>query len=150
MANIGCMRVILTLAALAAVSAGAWFAFLGWGQEYYEVDGVAQSPYRPWQVIACGAVIVLACTAAFCSLRRVWLLAVIPVVAVVAFAVPWAAWASQDDTGLWVVGLLLLLMGGTMGLTAWLAVGYGVVEAIRAFRRRRTVSRAPSGPGPGR
>ena len=28
----------------------------------------------------------------------------------VAFAVPWAAWASQDDTGLWVVGLLLLLI----------------------------------------
>ncbi|MGV7904407.1 hypothetical protein PJN93_31830, partial [Mycobacterium kansasii] len=83
-----------------------------------------------------------------CYLRRVWLLAVIPVVAVVAFAAPWAAWASQDDTGLWVVGLLLLLVGGTMGLTAWLAVGYGVVEAIRAFRRRRIVSRAPSGPGP--
>ena len=48
-------------AAPAAVSAGAWFAFLGWDQEYYEVDGVAQGPYRPWQVIACGAVIVLAC-----------------------------------------------------------------------------------------
>ncbi|WP_336670400.1 hypothetical protein [Tsukamurella sp. USMM236] len=149
MANIKCMRVILTLVALAAVAAGAWFAFLGWDQEYYEVDGVAQGPYRPWQVIACGAVIVLACTAAFAYLRRVWLLAVIPAVAVVGFAVPWAAWASQDDTGLWVVGLLFLLVGGTMGLTAWLAVGYGVVEAFRAVRRRRTGTRSASGPGAG-
>lgn len=100
-------------------------------------------------MIACGAVIVLACTAAFAYLRRVWLLAVIPVVAVVAFAVPWAAWASQDDTGLWMVGLLFLLVGGTMGLTAWLAVGYAVAETVRAMRRRRAKPRPPSGPGPG-
>lgn len=137
MTNIECVRVTLTLAALAVVFAGAWFAFLGWDHEYYEVDGVAQGPYQPWQVIACGAVIVLACTAAFAYLRRVWLLAVIPVVAVVGFAVPWAARASQDDTGLWVVGLLFLLVGGTMGLTVWLAVGYAVVETVRAVRARR-------------
>lgn len=149
MTNIECMRVMLTLAALAVVSAGAWFAFLSWDHEYYEVDGVAQGPYRPWQVIACGAVIVLACTAAFWYLRRVWLLAVIPVVAVVGFAVPWAAWASQDDTGLWVVGLLFLLVGGTMGLTAWLAVGYAVVETVRVVRLRRTEALARSGPGAG-
>ncbi|CAM3197047.1 hypothetical protein [Tsukamurella hominis] len=146
MANIECMRVTLTLAALALVSAGAWFAFLGWDHEYYEVDGVAQGPYRPWQVIACGTVIVLACTAAFAYLRRVWLLAVIPVVAVVGFAVPWAAWASRDDTGLWVVGLLFLLVGGTMGLTVWLAVGHAVVETVRAVRRGRRGPGVASGP----
>ena len=73
-----------------------------------------------------------------------------PAASIRAMTAPWAAWASQDDTGLWVVGLLLLLVGGTMGLTAWLAVGYGVVEAIRVFRRRRTVTRGRSGPGPGR
>jgi len=141
------MRVTLTLAALAVFSAGMWFAFLGWDHEYYEVDGVAQGPYRPWQVIACGAAVVLASTAAFAYLRRVWLLAVIPVVAVVGFAVPWAVWASRDETGLWMVGLILLLVGGVLGLTAWLAVGYAVVETVRAARRRRAGSSAPSGPG---
>ena len=71
----------------------------------------------------------------------------IPVVAVVGFAVPWAVWASRDETGLWMVGLILLLVGGVLGLTAWLAVGYAVVETVRAARRRRAGASAPSGPG---
>lgn len=87
-------------------------------------------------MIACGAVIVLACTAAFWYLRRESLIAVIPLTAVVGFAVPWAIWASRDDTGLWLAGLIFLLVGGTMGLTAWLAVGYAAVEMVRAVRAR--------------
>lgn len=141
------MRVAVVLVGLAVVSAGAWFAFLGWDQEYYEVDGVAQGPYRPWQVIACGAVIVLACTAAFWYLRRLSLMALIPVVAVVGFAIPWAAWASRDDTGLWMAGLIFLLVGGVMSLTVWLALGYAAVETVRSVRRRRSGA-PPTIPGP--
>ncbi|CAM3574195.1 hypothetical protein ACXYTP_03425 [Tsukamurella ocularis] len=138
------MRVVSVLVGLAVVSAGAWFAFLGWDQEYYEVDGVAQGPYRPWQVLACGAVIVLACTAAFWYLRRLSLMAVIPVVAVLGFSIPWAAWASRDDTGLWMAGLIFLLVGGVTGLTTWLAVGYAVVETVRSVRRRRSGAPPPT------
>ncbi|NMD54397.1 MULTISPECIES: hypothetical protein [Tsukamurella] len=141
------MRVAVVLVGLAVVSAGAWFAFLGWDQEYYEVDGVAQGPYRPWQVIACGAVIVLACTAAFWYLRRLSLMALIPVVAVVGFAIPWVAWASRDDTGLWMAGLIFLLVGGVMSLTVWLALGYAAVETVRSVRRRRSGA-PPTIPGP--
>ncbi|BDH57272.1 hypothetical protein MTP03_22110 [Tsukamurella sp. PLM1] len=125
------------LAALAVFAGAMWFAFLGWDQEYYEVDGVTQGPYRPWQVIACGAAIVGAATVAFLYLRHVWLLAVIPAVAVLGFAVPWAAWASQDSTGLWLVGLILLVGGGMMGLTVWLALVFAASEIARTRRARR-------------
>lgn len=132
------MRVATVLVGLVGFSVAMWCVFLGWDQEYYLVDGAAQGPYRPWQVVGCGAVITLACTAAFLYLRRAWLLAVIPAVAVLGFAVPWAVWAARtDDSGLWVVGLLLLLVGGTIGLTVWLALVYATAEIVRVRRTRR-------------
>ncbi|KXP01536.1 hypothetical protein [Tsukamurella pseudospumae] len=134
------MRVMVWLIVLAVFCGAMWGAFLGWDHEYYEVDGVAQGPYRPWQVIACGAAIVLASTVVFLVLRRLWLLVVIPVVAVIGFAVPWAWWASQDTTGLWLAGLFFLLVGGTTGLTGWLALVFGADQAVRAVRRRGRAS----------
>ncbi len=114
-----------------------WAVWLGWDQEYYEVDGVAQGPYRPEQVIGCGACIVVASIVAFLYLRRPTTIPVVAAVAVVGFAVPWASDASQDSTGLWAVGLMFLLIGGGLGLVSVLTVVHLLRTLLRSVRNRR-------------
>jgi hypothetical protein len=100
-----------------------WFAWLGWDHEYYQVDGVAQGPYRGWQVIGCAMSIAAAAVFAYLSVRGVPAIFVLAAAAVIGFAVPWTLdAASTDESGLFVVGLLFLLVGGGVGLTALLAV----------------------------
>lgn len=100
-----------------------WFAWLGWDQEYYQVDGVPQGPYRAWQVLGCGMSIAAAAVLAYLWVRSVWAIFVLAAAADLGFAVPWAVnAASTDDTGLWVVGLLFLLVGGGTGLVVLLGV----------------------------
>ncbi|MEO9325044.1 hypothetical protein ABFT23_16235 [Nocardioides sp. C4-1] len=117
---------------LALAAAGAWFAWLGWDDEYYLVDGVAQGPYRPWQVVACGLTVVLAALVAQRFARGGSAVPALAVAATVGFAVPWSVdAASTDDSGLWVVGLVMLLVGSSVGLTVVLAVG----EAVGSRRK---------------
>src|SRR4051795_10639514 len=87
-------RLWLTALALALFAAAMWFAWLGWDHEYYLVDGVAQGPYRAWQVIGCGVAIVVATVAAY--LWAPWRSAIVVLAgaAAVGFAVPWAYDAS--------------------------------------------------------
>ena len=100
-----------------------WFAWLGWDHEYYQVDGVPQGPYRAWQVLGCGLSIAVAAVLAYLWVRSVWAIFVLAAAADIGFAVPWALdAASTDDSGLWVVGLLFLLVGGGIGLMVLLAV----------------------------
>ncbi|WP_104106167.1 hypothetical protein [Nocardioides sp. 616] len=123
---------------LALVAAGMWFAWLGWDQEYYLVDGERQGPYRPWQVLGCALSVVVAATLALLWVRPAGAdrsgrgaVPVLSAAAVVGFAVPWAVdAATSDDSGLWVVGLLFLLVGGGLGLTVLLGI------AAVASRRR--------------
>ncbi|MFB9312956.1 hypothetical protein [Nocardioides plantarum] len=116
-------RLWLAAIALAIVAAAAWFAFLGWDHEYYEVDGVPQGPYRAWQVLACGASVVVASVIAYLLTRGTTAIFVLAASATVGFAVPWAMdAAAHDDSGLWVVGLLFLLVGAGAGLTVLLAL----------------------------
>jgi hypothetical protein len=103
-------------------SAAMWFAWLGWDHEYYLVNGVAQGPYRAWQVVGCGLAIVAATVLAYLRVRRTAGIFVLAAAAVVGFAVPWSWDASSDETGMWVVGLLMLLIGGGVGLVVLLAV----------------------------
>lgn len=108
-----------------------WFAWLGWDHKYYHVDGVSQGPYRAWQVLGCGLSIAAAAVLAYLWVRGVWAIFVLAAAADIGFAVPWGLdAASTDDTGLWVVGLLFLLVGGAIGLTVLLAV-----SAAAAARR---------------
>lgn len=112
-----------TAIALGLFSAAMWFAWLGWDHEYYQVDGVAQGPYRAWQVLGCGLSIAAAAVLAYLWVRSAWAIFVLAAAAVIGFAVPWAVdAASTDDSGLWVVGLLFLLVGGGIGLVVLLAV----------------------------
>lgn len=106
-----------------------WFAWLGWDNEYYLVDGVSQGPYRTWQVLGCGVSIAVGAVLAYLSVRSVWAIFVLAAAADIGVAVPWALHAaSTDDTGLWVVGLVFLLVGGGSGLVALLAVSAAVAS----------------------
>lgn len=116
-------RLAVTAPALAIVTAAMWFAWLGWDDEYYFVDGVAQGPYRAWQVIGCGLCIAAASVVAYLWTRGWTPVFVLAAAAVVGFAVPWTVHAaSTDDSGLFVVGLGLLLVGGGGALAGLLAI----------------------------
>ena len=128
-------RLWLTALALALFAAAMWFAWLGWDHEYYLVDGVAQGPYRAWQVIGCGVAIVTATVAAYLWVPRAGAVFVLAGAAAVGFAVPWAYDASSDDTGLWLVGLIMLAVGGCLGLTVVLLVTDVLVKSERTPTR---------------
>lgn len=122
-----------TTLALGVFAAAMWFAWLGWDHQYYEVDGISQGPYRAWQVIGCGLAISAAAVGAYLRVRRPAAIVLLAAAADIGFAVPWALNASAaDETGLWVVGLFLILVGGGVGLLVLLAVTHSVVWARRA------------------
>ncbi len=113
---------------VAVLSAVSWFAWMGWDTGY-DVDPVTQTssgPYQAWQVVGCGVTLLLVLVGAL-------LLGVRPLVACAAMTVAFtAAWtttaASADETGLFVVGAVLVLLG----LTATTAVVAWVTTRIRS------------------
>lgn len=126
-------RILGASAALALFSAAMWFAWLGWDHEYYVVDGHAQGPYRAWQVIGCGASVVVAAVLAYAVVRRLWAIVPLAAAGTVGFALPWS-WdaARNDESGLWVVGLILILGGAGTGLLVVLAVASAFLRPRRA------------------
>jgi hypothetical protein len=128
-------RLWRTALALALFAAAMWLAWLGWDHEYYKVDGVWQGPYRSWQVVGCGLSIATATVFAFLRVPRPATVFVLAIAADIGVAVPWAVDASSDETGMWVVGLFLLLVGGCLGLTTLLAVTNAVTGSRRSTTR---------------
>ncbi|WP_405105559.1 hypothetical protein OG559_18980 [Micromonospora sp. NBC_01405] len=122
-------RALLGGLVLAVATVAVWWAWIGWDTEY-TVDPVTDSvsgPYDVWQVVGC--VLSLAVVAVVGGwVLRPWLVA--PVMTV-AFTVAWA-WraATSDDSGLWAVGAVLVLLGMAAGTTA-------VSGVAHALRRRR-------------
>ncbi len=106
---------------VAAATLATWWAWLGWDTEYQvdPVTEVASGPYEAWQVVGCGLTLVL--LAAGASLwTHPWLVAA---TLTLSFTLVWSVQAaSSDDTGLWAVGALLLLVGLS---TASTTVAYG-------------------------
>jgi hypothetical protein len=134
------VRILGLSAALALFSAAMWFAWLGWDHEYYLVDGYPQGPYRAWQVIGCGASIAVAAVAAYLLVRRIAAIFTLAPAAVLGFAIAWGQdAATTDDSGLWVIGLGMILVGGTGALLALLAV----TAAVAGTRGRPNETRAP-------
>lgn len=130
------MRILSTSVALAVFSAAMWFAWLGWDHEYYLVDGVAQGPYRAWQVVGAGVTLVAGAVVAYAAVRRVWAIVPLAAAGALGFAVPWSIDAARtDESGLWVVGLIFLLAGAGAGLLVVLAIA-------SAFLRPRVLTRA--------
>ncbi|MET8086634.1 hypothetical protein [Micromonospora sp. NPDC005237] len=114
---------------LAVATVGVWLLWLGWDTGY-TVDartGATSGPYEPWQVIGCVLTLVLLAALAAWRLSP-WLVA--PVMTV-AFTAAWSRQAaSRDDSGLWVVGAVLVLVGMAVGSTA-------VSLAVRRVARGR-------------
>ncbi|WP_374455483.1 hypothetical protein [Nocardioides sp.] len=126
-------RLAAAVLGLVLLATAMWFAWLGWDDDYYEVDGVAQGPYRAWQVVGCGLAI---CAAAVVA--RVWAgrgAVLLAAAATVGFAVPWSVHAaSTDESGLWAVGAVFLLVGSFVGLVVVLTVTELVLRARRRGR----------------
>jgi hypothetical protein len=121
---------IAAVAVLAALTAGTWFAWLGWDNGYQSDSAGHQSgPYEAWQVAGC--VVTLAAVAALASTQvRPWL---VSAVMTVAFTVTWSVdAASHDETGLWGVGAMLVLAGMAIGSAA---VSYGSVFGRRLMTK---------------
>lgn len=116
------------LALVAVLSAACWLAWLGWDTQYRTdpVTGDVSGPYEAWQVAGCALSLLVVAVLAVRALGG-WR-------AVVAVAVPFTlAWvatsAPRDDSGLWAVGAVLVLLGT--------AAGTAVVALVtRAVRRR--------------
>ena len=110
-------RLAAAALALGLFAAATWFVWFGW-------DDV---PYYPWQVIGCGLFMCVGAVAA-----RVWAgrgAVLLAGAATVGFAIPWAVYAaSTDDSGLWAVGLVLLLAGSFIGLVVLLTVAEAVLR----------------------
>ncbi|MEV4727969.1 hypothetical protein [Micromonospora humida] len=109
-------RTLLGGVLLAAATIGTWVAWLGW-ESGYSTDprtGATTGPYAVWQVV--GAVLTLVVVAAAAG----WLLSPVLVAPVmtVAFTAAWSGHAAAtDDSGLWVVGAVLVLFGTGVGST---------------------------------
>jgi hypothetical protein len=113
-------RVLPAALLLAAATVGTWAAWLSWETGYRTdpVTGSVSGPYSWWQVAGC--VVTLAVVA---GLAGRWLhpLLVAPIMAV-AFTASWAVpAAAEDESGLWVVGAVLVFAGTAAGaaVVAW-------------------------------
>lgn len=107
-------RSLLTALGLAALAVGTWGVFLGLDttRDVDPVTGSTTGPYEAPQVIGCAVVLVVLVVAGT-SVLPAWL-------AVATVALPFtAAWsvhaATSDDSGLWVIGGTLVLVGTVGG-----------------------------------
>lgn len=97
--------------AIAALSALSWFAWMGWDQEY-QLDprtGVYSGPFEAWQVIGCAlSLLVLLVGALWVGVEPLWGSAALTL----GFTTVWTVQAAaRDDTGLFGVGMVMLLLG---------------------------------------
>jgi hypothetical protein len=120
---------------VAVLTVAAWWLWLGWDTQYQTdpVTGATSGPYEAWQVVGC--VLSLAVIAVVGGLlMRPWLV----VLAMTgAFTVSWSwAAASTDDSGLWPVGAVLVVIGLGFGSAV---VSFGA-RAVRTVAHRTTVA----------
>jgi hypothetical protein len=125
-------RAVLGLPVLAVLTVAAWWLWLGRDTTYQTdpVTGVATGPYEAWQVIGC----VLSLVAI--AVVGAWVLPpwTVIVAMTVSFTLVWS-WAAAvaDETGLWLVGAVLVAVGMAAGSTV-LSLG---THRIRSSAGRR-------------
>ncbi|MBM7460402.1 hypothetical protein ACIBED_04850 [Rhodococcus coprophilus] len=130
-------RTALVLLAVAATTVVAWFGWLGWEAGYRTLpDGTVTGPYSTVQVVGCAVtiagIVVAGCLTLRCAARTS---AAVIACATVSFAAVWARdAASRDETGLWAVGLVFLVVGAVAGLAVVAVLTRLVRDAV--LRRR--------------
>lgn len=110
-------RSVLGALALAFATVLSWWVWLGHDTEYQTdpATGVSSGPYEPVQVIAC-VLSILVIAAIGGLLLRPWL---VVATMTTSFTLAWSMQAaSTDDSGLWVVGAVLLTGGMLLGTAA--------------------------------
>ncbi|PZT69200.1 hypothetical protein DN402_19135 [Streptomyces sp. SW4] len=113
----------LPLLALAALSVAAWAAWLGWDQHRdVAADGSTSGPYQPWQVI--GLVLSLLLPVCWAAVRERFAAAVLGTTAGLTVASCWD-W-SDDASGLYGIGVALVMIGTLAATTAVSAVTAGL------------------------
>jgi hypothetical protein len=128
---------------VAALTAAVWYAWLGWDHEYQidPVTGIASGPYEAWQVVGCVLTLLALALAAGVLIHPAVPIAVMPL----AFTVAWSIdAASQDETGLWGVGAILILFGSLVGS----AVVAGLATLLRHWWSRRAAVNGHGSPEP--
>src|SRR3954452_11193 len=128
---------------LAALTAATWYGWLGWDHEYQidPVTGIASGPYEAWQVVGCVLTLLALALAAGVLIHPAVPIAVMPL----AFTVAWSIdAASQDETGLWGVGAILILFGSLVGS----AVVAGLATLLRHWWSRRAAVNGHGSPEP--
>lgn len=119
---------VAALVGSALLASGLWAAFLGWDTQGWVEGTSTKGPYTAPQVVA--FVVVLAGAVTLLSRWRNPFAVATGVTAGV--WVPFTVTAARsDDSGLWAVGSLFLLVGMVMGTTCAATLGYG----LRAFPR---------------
>jgi hypothetical protein len=121
------LRSLAGAVVLAAATALTWYLWLGRDTEYqFDANGVASGPYTTGQVAGCVLTLLVLLVAAV-------LLGVRPLIAAaamtLAFTVAWTAQASSDETGLFLVGAIMVFVGCAAGTSV-------VALATHAIRRR--------------
>lgn len=123
------VRVLALTVLLAVLAAATWFGWFGWDTTYdIDADGNQTGPYEAWQVV--GAVLTMLVLTVLGALR----IGTLPTAlgGGIGFTLGFVVTASTtDDTGLWLVGAVIMAFG------VFLAVygGAAAVEAIVARRR---------------
>lgn len=110
-------------AGAAALSVLAWAAWLAWDREYQfdPATSTTSGPYAEWQVVGCVLTLLAAAVLAGWVQRPL----VAALVVTVPFTVGWTVDAAlQDESGLFVVGALLIAVGLFLG-SLLVAVGVG-------------------------
>lgn len=130
---------LLLVSGCVLLGAAIWGAWLGWDTSYYEIPGQSglHGPYTPAQVAACAATVGLV-TALLVTAR------VNPVIAAGGVSAGfWTSWtinaAVLDDSGLFVIGAVLLAFGLVIGTAVAAAIGYLARRPSAAWRARRRV-----------
>lgn len=124
----------LEVVLLALATAAAWWGWLGWDHSYYRDarTGEWAGPYQPWQVAGCVLTLLAIGVIAYWRLPA-W---VVGVTVTLSFTLAFAASSlPEDETGLAMVGVLMVLVGTAVATTLLGVVAYLV----------RGIARGPSG-----
>ena len=119
------VRSLIGAVVLAAATVLTWWLWLGRDTEYQvDANGVESGPYTTGQVAGCVLTLLVLLVAAV-------LLGVRPLIAAaamtIAFTVAWTAQASSDETGLFMVGAIMVFVGSAVG-TSVVAVATGALR----------------------
>ncbi|WP_372350392.1 hypothetical protein [Streptomyces sp. KL116D] len=119
---------LTVLAVLAVLAASAWAAWLGWDQHRdVHPDGSETGPYETWQVL--GLALTLLAPVCWAAARDHVRAAVLGTTAGLT-AAAFYDW-SDDASGLFVVGVGLVMVGGLAATGVTSAVVSGVVSGVR-------------------